>query len=123
MPPSHGVSCQKHRLGFHPLPKGWHDVAAVNQIHVVLQQAFDLLLELDVLKEACARGQIHQQIDIARFECLITGHGSKHNQVGRPVSRSYSLQAGGQGLEFLESHRPNKALAQSMDIAKLTKDD
>ncbi len=88
------MSCQKHRLGFHPLPQCWLDIAAVNQIHVVLQQAFDLLFELVVLKEACARRQIHQQVDIAGFDCLITGHGSKHNQVGHPVSAAIACRLG-----------------------------
>jgi len=75
--PSHGFC-------FHPLPQGRLEIAAANQIHLLLQQILQLQLQGGVIQQAGALGQVHQQIHIAAGTGLVARHRPEYSQVAAP---------------------------------------
>lgn len=91
---------QRHSVRFDPIPNTRPEVPTTDQVHVVLEEALQLMFELCVLKQACTRGQVNQQAHVTGLRRLITGHGAEHRNVGSAVALGDHLQLWCEGLEF-----------------------
>ena len=94
------ASCQWNGIGFDAITQARLEVAPADQIDVVLEQAFQVLFELCVLKQAGALQKINQQIDITGLCRLIAGYRAEHSHVGSAVTGCDQLQFWSEGLEF-----------------------
>lgn len=97
-------------LFFHGRAKLWLETAAANQIHLLLEQFLDGLLEIDAVEEAGVRRQIHQKIHIAAGSCFIPGNRSKNRQIGASVGHDQLPELRSQGSDFREV-KPQEAVA------------